>query len=230
MSQVNCSSSMQFIRLQLGESGCNMLFIDAVIKMQVKYRGLILLIWDIIHDDHMSLQFSFSIWLQVFGKIALDDETPIHRNNNFQTFPQAVLVLFRYCTLNDVGMVETYVWGCITKIKCYMWKRNDRRFQECIITMQWCLTWLDVLCRTQVSNRGSLARYHDGLHQQTHRSLRQESGQHRNVRQHLRLPIFHLFLRALLILGECGSWWRQLPGVCCGESLRETISFRCPIL
>ncbi len=36
--------------------------------------------------------------LQVFGKIALDDNTPIHRNNNFQTFPQAVQVLFRSAT------------------------------------------------------------------------------------------------------------------------------------
>jgi len=35
---------------------------------------------------------------QVFGKIALDDDTAIHRNNNFQTFPQAVLVLFRSAT------------------------------------------------------------------------------------------------------------------------------------
>ncbi|EAT36648.1 AAEL011280-PA, partial [Aedes aegypti] len=34
----------------------------------------------------------------VFGKIAMDDETSIHRNNNFQTFPQAVLVLFRSAT------------------------------------------------------------------------------------------------------------------------------------
>jgi hypothetical protein len=36
--------------------------------------------------------------LQMFGKIALDSETAIHRNNNFQTFPQAVLVLFRSAT------------------------------------------------------------------------------------------------------------------------------------
>ena len=35
---------------------------------------------------------------QVFGRINLDDETYIHRNNNFQTFPQAVLVLFRCAT------------------------------------------------------------------------------------------------------------------------------------
>jgi len=36
----------------------------------------------------------------MFGKIALDLESAkaIHRNNNFQTFPQAVLVLFRSAT------------------------------------------------------------------------------------------------------------------------------------
>lgn len=33
--------------------------------------------------------------LQVFGKIAMVDGTQINRNNNFQTFPQAVLMLFR---------------------------------------------------------------------------------------------------------------------------------------
>lgn len=38
------------------------------------------------------------IGMQVFGKIALNDETEIHRNNNFQTFPQAILVLFRSAT------------------------------------------------------------------------------------------------------------------------------------
>ncbi|MBN3303349.1 CAC1S protein, partial [Amia calva] len=35
---------------------------------------------------------------QVFGKIALVDGTQINRNNNFQTFPQAVLLLFRCAT------------------------------------------------------------------------------------------------------------------------------------
>ncbi|KAG8450975.1 hypothetical protein GDO86_003308 [Hymenochirus boettgeri] len=38
------------------------------------------------------------IGMQVFGKIALVDGTQINRNNNFQTFPQAVLVLFRCAT------------------------------------------------------------------------------------------------------------------------------------
>ncbi|MEQ2162752.1 Voltage-dependent L-type calcium channel subunit alpha-1C [Goodea atripinnis] len=34
----------------------------------------------------------------MFGKIALRDHTQINRNNNFQTFPQAVLLLFRCAT------------------------------------------------------------------------------------------------------------------------------------
>lgn len=36
--------------------------------------------------------------MQVFGKIAINDDTEIHRNNNFQLFFQAVLVLFRSAT------------------------------------------------------------------------------------------------------------------------------------
>ncbi|XP_043564807.1 voltage-dependent L-type calcium channel subunit alpha-1C [Chiloscyllium plagiosum] len=38
------------------------------------------------------------IGMQVFGKIAMIDGTQINRNNNFQTFPQAVLLLFRCAT------------------------------------------------------------------------------------------------------------------------------------
>ena len=45
-----------------------------------------------IPDDDSQLIF------QVFGKIAPQEGTNIHRNNNFQTFPQALLVLFRSAT------------------------------------------------------------------------------------------------------------------------------------
>ncbi|XP_069393096.1 calcium channel, voltage-dependent, L type, alpha 1D subunit, a isoform X16 [Paralichthys olivaceus] len=38
------------------------------------------------------------IGMQMFGKIAMVDGTHINRNNNFQTFPQAVLLLFRCAT------------------------------------------------------------------------------------------------------------------------------------
>lgn len=36
------------------------------------------------------------IGMQVFGNIRLDSEGPINRHNNFQSFPQAVILLFRY--------------------------------------------------------------------------------------------------------------------------------------
>lgn len=35
------------------------------------------------------------IGMQVFGKIALNSSSHIHRNNNFQSFLAATLVLFR---------------------------------------------------------------------------------------------------------------------------------------
>merc|ERR1719309_1415779 len=38
------------------------------------------------------------IGMQIFGKIALQEETAIHRNNNFRTFPHAVMILFRSAT------------------------------------------------------------------------------------------------------------------------------------
>ncbi|XP_008562375.1 PREDICTED: voltage-dependent L-type calcium channel subunit alpha-1C-like, partial [Galeopterus variegatus] len=34
------------------------------------------------------------IGMQMFGKVAMRDNNQINRNNNFQTFPQAVLLLF----------------------------------------------------------------------------------------------------------------------------------------
>ena len=37
----------------------------------------------------------FSKFWQMFGKIRKDDTTEIHRNNNFGSFAQALLVLFR---------------------------------------------------------------------------------------------------------------------------------------
>ncbi|KAM4881649.1 voltage-dependent L-type calcium channel subunit alpha-1D isoform 8-T8 [Thomomys bottae] len=38
------------------------------------------------------------IGMQMFGKVAMRDNNQINRNNNFQTFPQAVLLLFRCAT------------------------------------------------------------------------------------------------------------------------------------
>lgn len=80
-------------------------FIYAVIGMQVVFSIYFL-------DENIVMvicfcanaaKTSFYVWIltgiattqQVFGKIALVDGTEINRNNNFQTFPQAVLMLFR---------------------------------------------------------------------------------------------------------------------------------------
>lgn len=38
------------------------------------------------------------IGMQMFGRIALDPDTEINRNNNFQTFPHSLMVLFRSAT------------------------------------------------------------------------------------------------------------------------------------
>ncbi|XP_016119663.1 voltage-dependent L-type calcium channel subunit alpha-1S-like, partial [Sinocyclocheilus grahami] len=55
------------------------------------------------------------IGMQVFGKIALLDGTMINRNNNFQTFPQAVLLLFRCAT--GEGWQEIML-GCLYGQRC----------------------------------------------------------------------------------------------------------------
>ena len=36
--------------------------------------------------------------MNIFGRIALDDDTAIHRNTNFQNFQQSLLLLFRCST------------------------------------------------------------------------------------------------------------------------------------
>uniref|UniRef100_A0A672YU63 Voltage-dependent L-type calcium channel subunit alpha n=1 Tax=Sphaeramia orbicularis TaxID=375764 RepID=A0A672YU63_9TELE len=58
------------------------------------------------------------IGMQIFGKIALVDGTQINRNNNFQTFPQAVLMLFRCATgeaWQEVMMASMYGKKCDPK-------------------------------------------------------------------------------------------------------------------
>ncbi|KAI3360347.1 hypothetical protein L3Q82_014664, partial [Scortum barcoo] len=44
----------------------------------------------------------------IFGKIALVDGTYINRNNNFQTFPQAVLLLFSHIFQHKPWSAESF--------------------------------------------------------------------------------------------------------------------------
>uniref|UniRef100_A0A803SLW8 Voltage-dependent L-type calcium channel subunit alpha n=1 Tax=Anolis carolinensis TaxID=28377 RepID=A0A803SLW8_ANOCA len=62
-----------------------------LVKLLSKGEGIRTLLWTFIK--------SFQILAYItFGKVAMQDGTPINRNNNFQTFPQAVLLLFRCAT------------------------------------------------------------------------------------------------------------------------------------
>ncbi|XP_025029510.1 voltage-dependent L-type calcium channel subunit alpha-1S [Python bivittatus] len=79
-----------------------------LVKLLSRGEGIRNLLWTFIKSfqalPHVALLivmlfFIYAvIGMQMFGKIALVDGTQINRNNNFQTFPQAVLLLFRCAT------------------------------------------------------------------------------------------------------------------------------------
>ncbi|KAL4226359.1 Voltage-dependent calcium channel type D subunit alpha-1 [Mactra antiquata] len=79
-----------------------------LVKLLSRGEGIRTLLWTFIKSFQalpyvalliVMLFFVYAvIGMQVFGRIAIDDETPIHRNNNFQSFFQALLVLFRSAT------------------------------------------------------------------------------------------------------------------------------------
>uniref|UniRef100_A0A4W6FAL1 Voltage-dependent L-type calcium channel subunit alpha n=1 Tax=Lates calcarifer TaxID=8187 RepID=A0A4W6FAL1_LATCA len=79
-----------------------------LVKLLSRGEGIRTLLWTFIKSFQalpyvalliVMLFFIYAvIGMQMFGKIALRDQTQINRNNNFQTFPQAVLLLFRCAT------------------------------------------------------------------------------------------------------------------------------------
>ncbi|XP_051248161.1 voltage-dependent L-type calcium channel subunit alpha-1C isoform X11 [Dicentrarchus labrax] len=79
-----------------------------LVKLLSRGEGIRTLLWTFIKSFQalpyvalliVMLFFIYAvIGMQMFGKIALRDHTQINRNNNFQTFPQAVLLLFRCAT------------------------------------------------------------------------------------------------------------------------------------
>ncbi|XP_028339649.1 voltage-dependent L-type calcium channel subunit alpha-1S isoform X2 [Physeter macrocephalus] len=79
-----------------------------LIKLLSRAEGVRTLLWTFIKSFQalpyvalliVMLFFIYAvIGMQMLGKIALVDGTQINRNNNFQTFPQAVLLLFRCAT------------------------------------------------------------------------------------------------------------------------------------
>uniref|UniRef100_A0A8C0HER8 Voltage-dependent L-type calcium channel subunit alpha n=1 Tax=Chelonoidis abingdonii TaxID=106734 RepID=A0A8C0HER8_CHEAB len=79
-----------------------------LVKLLSKGEGIRTLLWTFIKSFQalpyvaLLIAMIFFIYavigMQIFGKVALQDGTQINRNNNFQTFPQAVLLLFRCAT------------------------------------------------------------------------------------------------------------------------------------
>uniref|UniRef100_UPI00398E59A7 calcium channel, voltage-dependent, L type, alpha 1F subunit isoform X2 n=1 Tax=Pristiophorus japonicus TaxID=55135 RepID=UPI00398E59A7 len=79
-----------------------------LVKLLSKGEGIRTLLWTFIKSfqalPYVALLiamifFIYSvIGMQTFGKIAMQDHTEINMNNNFQTFPQSVLLLFRCAT------------------------------------------------------------------------------------------------------------------------------------
>ncbi|XP_036299084.2 voltage-dependent L-type calcium channel subunit alpha-1S, partial [Pipistrellus kuhlii] len=96
-----------------------------LIKLLSRAEGVRTLLWTFIKSFQalpyvalliVMLFFIYAvIGMQMFGKIALVDGTPINRNNNFQTFPQAVLLLFRCATgeaWQEVLLASSYGKRC----------------------------------------------------------------------------------------------------------------------
>uniref|UniRef100_A0A8D8A3M3 Voltage-dependent L-type calcium channel subunit alpha n=4 Tax=Culex pipiens TaxID=7175 RepID=A0A8D8A3M3_CULPI len=107
-SEVNVSKGMKGGSSIISINFFRLFRVMRLVKLLARGEGIRTLLWTFIKSFQalpyvalliVMLFFIYAvIGMQVFGKIAMDDETSIHRNNNFQTFPQAVLVLFRSAT------------------------------------------------------------------------------------------------------------------------------------
>ncbi|XP_063303735.1 voltage-dependent L-type calcium channel subunit alpha-1C isoform X5 [Pelobates fuscus] len=96
-----------------------------LVKLLSRGEGIRTLLWTFIKSFQalpyvalliVMLFFIYAvIGMQVFGKIALNDTTEINRNNNFQTFPQAVLLLFR-CATGEAW--QEIMLACLPHKKC----------------------------------------------------------------------------------------------------------------
>ncbi|KAA0711746.1 Dihydropyridine-sensitive L-type skeletal muscle calcium channel subunit alpha-1 [Triplophysa tibetana] len=96
-----------------------------LVKLLNRFEGIRNLLWTFIKSFQalpyvalliVMLFFIYAvIGMQVFGKIALIDGSMINRNSNFQTFPQAVLLLFRSATGEEWQEV---MLGCLYGQRC----------------------------------------------------------------------------------------------------------------
>ena len=95
----NQSASIGFLRL---------FRVARLVKLLNKDEGIRTLLWTFLKSFQalpwvgLLIALIFFIYgvvgMQMFGRIAKDDDTDIHRNNNFQTFFWSLLILFRSAT------------------------------------------------------------------------------------------------------------------------------------
>ncbi|KAF6117712.1 hypothetical protein HJG60_001952 [Phyllostomus discolor] len=114
-----------------------------LVKLLSRGEGIRTLLWTFIKSFQalpyvalliVMLFFIYAvIGMQVFGKIALNDTTEINRNNNFQTFPQAVLLLFRW--VSEDRYTQTHLHGPALQSGC---RTRGNSLQESGQGENWC--------------------------------------------------------------------------------------------
>uniref|UniRef100_A0A8C7KAP2 Voltage-dependent L-type calcium channel subunit alpha n=1 Tax=Oncorhynchus kisutch TaxID=8019 RepID=A0A8C7KAP2_ONCKI len=113
LSEINVSTSPPLSLHSLYNARISITFfrlfrVMRLVKLLSRGEGIRTLLWTFIKSFQalpyvalliVMLFFIYAvIGMQMFGKIALRDNSQINRNNNFQTFPQATLLLFRCAT------------------------------------------------------------------------------------------------------------------------------------
>ncbi|KAI1888483.1 hypothetical protein AGOR_G00185610 [Albula goreensis] len=109
-----------------------------LVKLLSRGEGIRTLLWTFIKSFQalpyvalliVMLFFIYAvIGMQMFGKIALRDNTQINRNNNFQTFPQAVLLLFR-CATGEAW--QEIMLACAPMKPCEKGSEEGQTSEEC---------------------------------------------------------------------------------------------------
>ncbi|XP_059361335.1 voltage-dependent L-type calcium channel subunit alpha-1C-like isoform X2 [Carassius carassius] len=109
-----------------------------LVKLLSRGEGIRTLLWTFIKSFQalpyvalliVMLFFIYAvIGMQMFGKIALRDNSQINRNNNFQTFPQAVLLLFR-CATGEAW--QEIMLACSPKRPCEKGSEVNHNSEDC---------------------------------------------------------------------------------------------------
>uniref|UniRef100_A0AAZ3RSN6 Voltage-dependent L-type calcium channel subunit alpha n=1 Tax=Oncorhynchus tshawytscha TaxID=74940 RepID=A0AAZ3RSN6_ONCTS len=107
LSEINIQPSVMY-NARISITFFRLFRVMRLVKLLSRGEGIRTLLWTFIKSFQalpyvalliVMLFFIYAvIGMQMFGKIALRDNSQINRNNNFQTFPQATLLLFRCAT------------------------------------------------------------------------------------------------------------------------------------